>query len=275
MEDKTVYDYYKNGGWSMKSGVYFDTEINENLQKAASEYNTQTRRRVLHVLNILQLKKSKSLLDVASGPIQYPEYLEYSRPFAKRVCVDFSQVALEGAKNNLENDLQDNGVFICADFLNLNIKPNTFGASISLHTLYHIQIEKQKDFVEKLIEVTEPDGLVIIVYSNPLSFRSFIRIPSAIIMRILRWTRRKALDEKVNVSAIYCKRWRRSWWKQFNSFGIVSFKTYRLFTPSFEKSIIPDNFIGKILYNILFKIEESKFSLFLADYYMIVIKKFS
>ena len=38
------------------------------------------------------------MLDMASGPIQYPEYLVYSSNFKKRYCVDLSKNALEAAK---------------------------------------------------------------------------------------------------------------------------------------------------------------------------------
>ena len=36
-------------------------------------------------------EKGKDILDFASGPIQYKEYLTYSKNFKKRHCVDFSR----------------------------------------------------------------------------------------------------------------------------------------------------------------------------------------
>lgn len=273
MKPTSVYDYYKSLGWSTQNGICRDTLVNENLQHAALQYNTDTRRRVLRVLHGLPSARYYSLLDCASGPIQYPEYLEYSRLFTKRVCVDFSETALQAARVNLINDSQPNCEFICADFLDFEIKDNSFDAAISLHTLYHVQLEKQKQFVEKLIAVTKPGGLIIVVYSNPFSLRSFIRIPSAIIMRCCGWLRGKLFKKKINLNAIYCKRQRRLWWTQFNKLGHVSFYTYRLFTPSFEKKFIPDNTLGAGIYKMLFRIEECKFSVPFADYYMVVIRK--
>ncbi len=275
MKQTSVYNYYTRLGWSTQNGIYRDTLVNENLQYAALQYNTDTRRRVLRVLHSLPSTRFHSLLDCASGPIQYPEYLEYSRLFTKRVCIDFSEPALQAARVNLINDSQPKCEFICADFLDLKIDNNSFDAAISLHTLYHVQLEKQRQFVEKLISVTKPGGLIIVVYSNPFSLRSFIRIPSAIIMRCWGWIRDKLFGKKINSNAIYCKRHRRRWWTQFNKLGYISFHTYRLFTPSFEKKFIPDNKFGIGIYKILFRIEECKFSVLFADYYMVVIRKIS
>ena len=39
-------------------------------------------------------KKGFHILDFASGPIQYPEYLDYSKNFKIRHCVDFSKLAI-------------------------------------------------------------------------------------------------------------------------------------------------------------------------------------
>ena len=43
-------------------------------------------------------KKGLNILDFASGPIQYKEYLEYSKNFKFRHCVDFSKDAIKIAK---------------------------------------------------------------------------------------------------------------------------------------------------------------------------------
>ena len=275
MKPASVYDYYKNLGWSTQDGFYRDTLVNENLQLAALQYNTDTRRRVLRILESLPATRRHSLFDCASGPIQYPEYLEYSRIFTKRVCVDFSQTALKAAQDHLTNDSQSNCDFICADFLDLKIEENSYDAAISLHTLYHVELGKQRQFVEKLIAAVKPGGLVVIVYSNPFSLRSFLRIPVAAVIRIWRALEGKGRGKNIDSHNIYCKRHRRLWWRQFNKLGDISFGSYRMFTPSFEKKFIPDNRFGAGIYKRLFQIEESKISLLLADYYMVVIRKFS
>jgi ubiquinone/menaquinone biosynthesis C-methylase UbiE len=274
MKPKSVYNYYKMFGWKKLNGIHRDTLVNENLQQAAIQYNKDTKRRIWHELQNLPGERRDSILDCASGPIQYPEYLEYSRLFKKRICIDFSEAALQAAEVNLLNDGQHGSVFHCSDFLDLEIEDNSYDASISLHTLYHVNLLNQKQFVEKLIAVTKPGGLVVIVYSNPYSLRSIIRIPSAVIRRI--WASTKLLlsgKSNIDEAKIYCKRNPRRWWKQFERYGSLSMKPYRIFTPPFETFCIPDNKVGVFIYKLLFKIEGYSLSNYISDYYMIILKK--
>lgn len=217
-------------------------------------------------------REKKSLLDCASGPIQYPEYLEYSRAFAKRVCVDFSEEALKAAKTNLAMDSEDGCVAICADFLDIEL-PEKVDAAISLHTLYHVQLERQKEFVDKLIAATAPNGVIIVVYSNPLSLRSVMRVPVAAVTHVYRVVRSHWRGGAGKPSEIYCKRHRRGWWKQFEVHGRVSLSSYRFFTPPFEKAAIPDSKLGEWIYRTLFRIEETRLSVPFVDHYIVVIRK--
>ena len=110
MTDKNVAEYYKKIGWSTDSqGRFIDTLVNENLQEIAINYNSHTRRRVL--LELLEQPKDRfdRLLDCASGPVQYPEYVEYSSRYQARYCVDFSAEALKHAELNLKKSGQNNG----------------------------------------------------------------------------------------------------------------------------------------------------------------------
>ena len=50
--------------------------------------------------------------------------------------------------------------------MKINFKKNYFDCSISLHTIYHINKNKQKS-CKKLIDITKKNKPVIIVYSNP------------------------------------------------------------------------------------------------------------
>ena len=63
-------------------------------------------------------------LDAASWPIQYPEYLDYSRGFSKRVCVDISQRALDLAREKLG----ERGEYTRASILELPFPDNHFDA---------------------------------------------------------------------------------------------------------------------------------------------------
>ena len=104
---ESVGRFYRTVGWeTADQGSTTDAKLFEDLRECAREYVRDTRRRVRrHVPS-----QGSHLLDMGSGPIQYPEYLEYSSNFTWRHCVDLSPKAIELA----EARLGDRGVYpIC------------------------------------------------------------------------------------------------------------------------------------------------------------------
>lgn len=272
-----VYHYYNNQGWASqsKTGLTLDEKINVNNNKSCRLYNTKTRNRVLYQLNKLRGPK-KNLLDVASGPLHIKEFLYYSKFFVERHCVDFSKIALKEAKHNLAKFGQKKSFFYNIDFLKSKFKANSFDSAISLHTLYHVDIDEQKNFVKKLIKYVRPGGLVIIVYSNPFSLQSVLTAP------IFLWNCLKLLIKDILIklsvykykkNELYFKRKTIFWWKYFKALGEVKIIPERTFTGSFEKKIIPDNNFGKSVYKLLFFLENYSFWRFFSTYYIVIIKK--
>ena len=277
-DKKNVYDYYNQQGWEVSSGgvISLDEEINVNNNESCITYNTKTRRRVLENLNNLDGKKNK-LLDVASGAIHLPELLEYSGDFQQRYCVDFSSKALDQAKKNLVNSGQKDCVFYNLDFLESSFESNYFDAAISLHTLYHIDMDKQHDFVKNLIKCVRTEGLVIIVYSNPFSMQQIITFPvflwqnlKSLIKNILI---RLSLLDKSKENKIYFRRKNIFWWKRFRNLGEITISSERTFNASFEKKFIPDNTFGKMIYNFFYWLECYNFWKYFSTYYIVSIKK--
>ena len=76
--------YYDSVGWSQIGEGLFQNARYEDLRPVSREYIQRCHRRVGRHLPA----KGKLLLDAGSGPIQYPEYLEYSGGFRYRVCLD-------------------------------------------------------------------------------------------------------------------------------------------------------------------------------------------
>ena len=74
MKKETVEDFYNNTGWKLEGENTRDAIINENLTPVAAEYVSKVRLRILE-----NLGGGKNLLDIGCGPIQYPEYAEYSK----------------------------------------------------------------------------------------------------------------------------------------------------------------------------------------------------
>jgi len=178
MTDKAeegVSQFYNTVGWETQGDITEDAKRWEDLREHSREYVSKCRLRVLrHIPD-----HGVTMLDMASGPIQYGEYLEYSRHFEKRYCVDLSAGALEKAKKKIG----DRGVFWHGSFFDIPIDENFFDCTISLHTIYHIDKDRQEEAVRKLLHVTKPGKPVIVVYGNPNTLVSSLR--SSIPVRLL------------------------------------------------------------------------------------------
>ena len=109
-----VYKFYNEEGWSQSEKNTKDAILFEDLRPVAKNYVSYCR----YKINDFLPEKGKDILDFASGPIQYKEYLTYSKNFKKRHCVDFSKDAINLARKKIGKK----GKFYCNDFLKLNLK---------------------------------------------------------------------------------------------------------------------------------------------------------
>lgn len=276
MKKSSVFHYYDREGWRKVDGRYVDTEVNENLDPAAGNYNTMTRNRVLAELSELPEGNRNRLLDCASGAVQYPEYIEYSQTFGQRYCVDYSAQALSEARENLTNAGQGNCVFLCEDFLRVHFEDGYFDAAISLHTLYHVDLTEQEEFVERLIKSVRDGGKIIVVYSNPLSLRACLALPVNswyLSKQCAKWLLVRLSLYHDAKKALYFRRKHIWWWRRFKRFGDVNIKAYRFLTPTIERRMIPNNRVGRRIYSWLYSLESATLAAFISDYYMVVIKK--
>jgi len=256
-----VKDLYDSVGWTLVGDVTFDAQTSEDLRKAAKDYVSACRLRVLRHLP----EGGQRLLDMASGPIQYAEYLKYSEHFETRVCVDLSQRALDMAKAKLGT----HGEYHAGDFLSLSIAP--VDAAVSLHTLYHINKDQQEAAVRKLIALTKPGGIVVIVYSNPAYFVSAIFSPLRRLARIILRTQNDGETPK----SIYFYRHPLKWWRQFSDLGHVDVYPWRTFSTREQRMLFFDNWLGVRMLATLFRLEDRfpRFFRAIGCYPMIVIRK--
>lgn len=260
-----VSDFYNRIGWETRDGLTEDARRFEDLRDCARDYVRRCRLRVLRHLP----DRGDRLLDMASGPIQYPEYLEYSRNFLKRYCVDLSAGALEAARSKIG----DHGVFLCGSFLDLPLEENFFDCAVSLHTIYHIDKDRQEEAVRKLVRVTRPGNHVVIVYSNP----------DRLAVRLLRlWRRicrargfRPAAGEEPSATELYFFDHPLEWWDRFRDVAEVRIFPWRSLHPDEQKRLIPDNAFGKRILDVLFRLED-RFPRFFTRHFcypMIVLSK--
>lgn len=237
--ENKVRDFYNTQGWGQtRDGVSVDAALWEDLRPAASQYVRACRRRILAHLP----SGGERLLDAASGPIQYPEYLEYSRGFRKRFCVDISEAALAQAKKKLG----ERGEFVRASILELPFGDDYFDAAISLHTLYHIDREQQAQAVRQLIRVTRRGAPLIIIYTNP--DRLFTSLKRLFI--------REKVREPKSEDPLYYFAHPLSWWRQFEDECEMKILPWRSLTAQDSRRMIPPGFPGRILLRMIYLLED-------------------
>ena len=249
--EERVSEFYNTGGWETEDGITEDARRWEDLREHAQEYVKKCRLRVCDHIP----ESGENILDMASGPIQYKEYLEYSRNFEKRYCVDLSSEALEGAKKKIG----DHGVFLHGNFFDISLEENFFDCAISLHTIYHIDKDRQEEAVRKLIRVTKPGKPVIIVYANQNTIVSFIgsSLPFRVLKRInsLREKNEKQTKEGEKKS-IYVYAHPLEWWMKFTDISDINIMPWRSFVSEVQKKLIPNSKMGSKMFDLLFKLEE-------------------
>jgi ubiquinone/menaquinone biosynthesis C-methylase UbiE len=266
--EEGVSKFYNSVGWKIEGEITESARRFEDLREHAKQYVSKCRLRVLrHIPD-----NGLNILDMGSGPIQFMEYLEYSKNFKKRYCVDLSSRALEMAKKKIG----DHGVFLHGSFFNIPMEENYFDCAISLHTIYHIDKDRQEEAVRKLIYVTKPGKPVIIVYSNPNTFISFFKLPVRLLMRVKSVLKKLEKKRKQEEDlSLYVHRYPIEWWNRFSDIASVKILPWRSFASAHQKRLIPNNKMGRKIFDVLFNVEE-RFPDFFANHFqypMIILTK--
>lgn len=168
-----VREFYDQVGWTQVSqGVYQNAHY-EDLRPVSREYIHRCHQRVSRHLQ----RTGRYLLDAGSGPIQYPEYLEYSRGYQRRVCADISILALQEARKRIG----EHGLFVVCDIAALPFEPQAFDGAVSLHTIHHLPEEEHLQAYSELFRVLAPRSSAVVVNGWPSSrlmgfFEPLIRV---------------------------------------------------------------------------------------------------
>ncbi len=158
---REVRDFYDKVGWQEVSEGLYQNARYEDLRPVSRRYIHRCHMRVKRHLK----PTGRLLLDAGSGPIQYPEYLEYSQGYQYRVCADISMVALQEARARID----EHGLFVVADVANLPFKLEAFEGIVSLHTIHHLPEEEHLQAYEELYRVLAPGCTAAIVNGWPTS----------------------------------------------------------------------------------------------------------
>lgn len=230
--EERVSNFYNTVGWETEEGITEDARRWADLREYAREYVSKCRLRVLRHIP----ESGVNILDMASGPIQYAEYLEYSRNFKKRYCVDLSEVALDSAKKKIRN----HGVFLHGSIFDISLEENYFDCVISLHTIYHIDKDRQEESVRKLLKVVKPGKPVIIVYSNPDTIISSLRslLPFRSLGRLKRFFKTPVIKAEMDKGlSLYFHPYPNEWWNRFSDIASVKILPWRSFAIRYSEEI--------------------------------------
>lgn len=150
-----VREFYDQVGWKLVGEDLYQNARYEDLRPVSREYIHRCHLRVRRHLPA----SGQLLLDAGSGPIQYPEYLEYSRDHQFRVCADISITALLEAQRRIG----ENGLFVVCDITRLPFKPEVFDGVVSMHTIHHLPESEQTTAFLELYRVLMPGNTAVVV----------------------------------------------------------------------------------------------------------------
>jgi SAM-dependent methyltransferase len=281
-EKQNLRSFYDELGWLKDSdGEFKDASLHEDLRAVAADYIRKCHQRV----NRFLAPKGRYLLDVASGPVQYSQYIEYSRGYQRRICVDISFRALAEARKKLAG----RGLYILGDITNLPLIDCCMDGFVSLHTIYHVPADEQRAAFLELYRVLRSGRSGVVVYqqrNGPLN--RLLMGP----VRLLRNLKHAVMQSgtgataKVNQSRIpssslsrpaapYCHFHPRSWFTS-QGFGFrIEFRVWRtLGVPAIRLWIQP-RLCGRLLLRILHFLEEMLPFAFgrIGEYWLLVIRR--
>jgi len=286
-----VQQFYDQVGWKLVSEDVYQNARFEDLRPVSRRYIHNCHMRINRHLKT----EGRFLLDAGSGPVQYPEYLEYSRNYKYRVCADISINALLEARKRID----DHGLYVVADIANLPFKHNSFESTVSLHTIHHLPEEEHLQAYKELYRVLSEDGSTIIVNGWPDSrllkvFEPLVR--AAYFIRNLQFrlegrglpTSEDTNDGEDNPLSSYRRRKTKSpkgtftsrhdvaWVKnEVGSLMPVQIFVWRSVSVRFLRSLVHPKLGGKPLLDLLFWLEE-RFPHFFGEigkYPLIVVHK--
>jgi ubiquinone/menaquinone biosynthesis C-methylase UbiE len=261
-EKKLVKDYYDLQGWKKERGSLFtDAARFEDLRPVVNDYRIKCHLRVNRHL----IKDGKFLFDIASGPIQYPEYLSYSEGYQYRICGDISFTALQEAKKVIG----DRGFFVQCDVTRLPFADDALDGIVSLHTIYHVPQNEQKKALTELFRTLAPGKQAVVVYSFaryswPLKL---LQIPANVYKKsrraagdLLRRLKLKpALPDtpQQRHGKLYFHSHDYKWFKdQIKPIMDFTLYSWRFVTVNYTRTSIHPKLLGKFWLAVLYRLEE-------------------
>jgi ubiquinone/menaquinone biosynthesis C-methylase UbiE len=255
-----VRQFYDQVGWQTESDGFYQNASYEDLRQVSQEYIHKCHLRVNRHLN----PSGRYLLDAGSGPIQYPEYLEYSKGYKFRVCADISIVALQEARKRIV----EHGLYVVCDVANLPFRAEAFDGLVSLHTLHHLPMEQHVHAYQELYRTLAPNRTGVVVngwYKPPLTvFFNFWMDIYHWLYGVVRPRNKSAAYEAVlaaseqnNVRGTYVRKENAAWLqKEVGGLVPVSIWCWRSISVRFLRTFIHERLAGRAVLRLVYWLEE-------------------
>ena len=266
-----VREFYDRIGWSQQADGLYQNARYEDLRPISSEYIHKCHQRVSRHL----AARGRFLLDAGSGPVQWPDYLAYSKNYEYRVCADISITALRQAQTRLK----EHGLCVVADIANLPFAPDTFDGAVSMHAIHHLPLQEHKNAYLELRRVLKRGKTAVVVngWHNPLLMRlaePFIRLGRLFAGRSAKLKKNWAAED--DQAGTFVEKMTSRWLKQELQ-GEVRFAIFpwRSLSPRFMRWFIRPNLAGAAVLRLVYRLEET-FPRFFGEsgqYPMIVITR--
>ena len=260
-----VREFYDQVGWKeVGEGLYQNARY-EDLRDVSREYIHRCHLRVNDHLH----QTGKFLLDAGSGPIQYPEYLEYSHGYRYRVCADISINALIEARERIGSQ----GLFVVADIAFLPFTPVIFDGAVSLHTIHHLPLVQHIQAYKELHRVIKPNRSAVVVNGWHKPFlaevlkklrKATLRVQGIIRHRILRQKRINSETDSTSpqfktpqVKSTFVEKNSPSWFKEnICPYMSTDIFVWRSISVKDLRTFIHDGWGGRVILRGLFWLED-------------------
>ena len=262
-----VREFYDSVGWKRVGDGLYQNAKYEDLRPVSREYIHRCHLRVGR-----HLQESGDLfLDAGSGPIQYPEYLEYSKGYRKRVCLDISILALKEGRERIG----DHGLFVVGDIANLPFVSGTFDGVVSMHTIHHLQEHEHRTAFSELNRVSAEKSRMVVVSSwgHRSIFMRIMRFPIRLMTALIQAYRRlsgvtidsTAQIENPNEDATqllkspgtYTQKHGYEWvMGELRFLPELDVLVWRSVNSSFLRSLVHRRLFGKFILDLLYRLEE-------------------
>lgn len=262
-----VREFYDSVGWKVIGEGLYQNARYEDLRPVSREYIHRCHIRVNRFVPV----HGTYLLDAGSGPIQYPEYLQYSDGFKYRVCLDISVLALKEARERIGT----HGLYVQADIANLPFRMDAFEAVISLHTIHHLPEGEHKRAFFELLRTLKPGGKAAVVYSwgNQSPLMRLFSLPIEWVSGITKRRRNKRLKKTVEMEKVsdeeqvaaglvsqpgtFTFKHDYQWIKgELEGIPKLEIRVWRSVSTAFMRAFIHQKLFGRLWLRLIFMIEE-------------------